>query len=111
MADDSSPVHPGSYVRKNVLKSRNLTVTEVAKLIGVSRPGVSNFLNGKVSATPDMAARFERAFGISAKAILDLQTAYDAQADKTADAAQKAFSKHPSQRSCKLVHNDNSCTH
>lgn len=59
-------------------------------MIGVSRPGLSNFLNGKVSATPDMAARLERAFGISAKAILDLQTEYDAQGDKTAGAAQKA---------------------
>lgn len=90
MTDDLLPAHPGSYVRKNVLNPRRLTVTEVAKLIGVSRPGVSNFLNGKVSATPDMAARLERAFGISAKAILDLQTAYDAQAEKTAGAAQKA---------------------
>lgn len=90
MTDESVPLHPGSYVRKNVLDPRGLTVTEVAKLIGVSRPGVSNFLNGKVSATPDMAARLERAFGISAKAILDLQTAYDAQSDKTAGAAQKA---------------------
>ncbi|WP_205950659.1 HigA family addiction module antitoxin [Pantoea stewartii] len=90
MTDDSLPVHPGSYVRKNVLNPQKLTVTEVAKLIGISRPSVSNFLNGKVSATPEMAARLERAFGISAKAILDLQTAYDAQADKTAGAAQKA---------------------
>ncbi len=90
MTDDSLPLHPGSYVRKNVLDPRGLTVTEVAKLIGVSRPGLSNFLNGKVSATPDMAARLERAFGISAKAILDLQTEYDAQGDKTAGAAQKA---------------------
>lgn len=90
MTDDSLLLHPGSYVRKNVLDPRGLTVTEVAKLIGVSRPGLSNFLNGKVSATPDMAARLERAFGISAKAILDLQTEYDAQGDKTAGAAQKA---------------------
>lgn len=90
MTDDSLPLHPGSYVRKNVLDPRGLTVTEVAKLIGISRPGLSNFLNGKVSATPDMAARLERAFGISAKAILDLQTEYDAKADKTAGAAQKA---------------------
>jgi addiction module HigA family antidote len=90
MIDEPLPVHPGSYVRENILNPRKLTVTEAAKLIGVSRPGVSNFLNGKVSATPDMAARLERAFGISAKTILDLQTAYDAQNGKAAGAAQKA---------------------
>ncbi len=76
MTGNSVPLHPGSYVRKNVLDPRGLTVTEVAKLIGVSRPSVSNFLNGKVSTTPDMAARLERTFGISAKAILDMQTAH-----------------------------------
>lgn len=40
MTDDSLPLHPGSYVRKNVLDPRGLTVTEVAKLIGISRPGL-----------------------------------------------------------------------
>lgn len=90
MATESVPIHPGSYVRENILNPRKLTVTEAAKLIGVSRPSVSNFLNGKVSASSDMAARLERAFGISAKTILDLQTAYDAQAGKAVDAAQKA---------------------
>ena len=90
MANDSSAVHPGSYVRENVLKPRKVTVTEAAKLIGISRPGVSNFLNGKVSATPDMAARLERAFGVSAKTILDLQTEFDAKVGKAAGTAQKA---------------------
>lgn len=90
MVYELPPVHPGPYVRENVLHPRRVTVTEAARLIGISRPGVSNFLNGKVSATPDMAARLERAFGISAKTILDLQTAYDAHAGKSADGAQKA---------------------
>lgn len=90
MANKSSAQHPGAYVRENVLNPRKVTVTEAAKLIGISRPGVSNFLNGKVSATPDMAARLERAFGVSAKTLLDLQTAYDAEAGKAAGTAQKA---------------------
>lgn len=90
MAKKSSAIHPGTFVRNSFLNPRKITVTEAAKLIGVSRPGVSNFLNGKVSATADMAARLERAFGVSAKTILDLQTAYDAEAGKAAGAAQKA---------------------
>lgn len=87
---DSRPIHPGSYIRETVLDPRGLTVSEAAKLIGVSRPGLSNFLNGKVSATMNMATRLERTFGVSAKKLLDLQTEYDAQADKTADVAQEA---------------------
>ena len=112
MAKESPPGHPGAYVRANILNPRKVTVTEAAKLIGISRPGVSNFLNGKVSATPDMAARLERAFGVSAKTILDLQTAYDAEAGKAAGTAQKArayvtpFLNVAGQRSRQLVHDD-----
>ena len=94
-ADDPIPVHPGSYVRTNILESRKLKVTGVAKLIGVSRPLLSNFLNGKASATPDMAARLERAFGISAKAILELQAAYDAKADNAVGTTQKVHAYVP----------------
>lgn len=87
---DAHPIHPGSYIRDTVLEPRGLTVSEAAKLIGVSRQSLSNFLNEKVSATPNMAARLERTFGISAVKILELQTEYDAQADKSADVAQEA---------------------
>lgn len=92
MKVDSIVQHPGCFVRKNILAPRGLTVTEAAKLIGLSRPSLSNFLNGKVSATPNMAARLERAFDISATEILEMQTKYDAQTDNTADAAQHARS-------------------
>ena len=90
MDEKTPPVHPGAYVRKNILNPRKITVTKVAKLIGISRSGVSNFLNGKVSATPEMAARLERALGISTRKILDLQTAYDAAVGRTTGAAQQA---------------------
>ena len=93
---DSVVQHPGCFVRENVLAPRGLTVTEAAKLIGLSRPSVSNFLNGKVSATPNMAARLERVFGISATEILEMQTKYDAQVHTTVDAAQNARSYVPS---------------
>lgn len=89
MIDNSLPLHPGVYVRQKVFDPRGLNVTKAAKLIGVSRPALSNFLNGKVAATPGMAARLERAFGISAKTILDLQATYNEQAGKTVGADQK----------------------
>lgn len=96
MAKNSLLIHPGFYIRKNVLDPRGLTVTDAAKLIGLSRQSVSNFLNEKASATPNMAARLERAFGVSATEILEMQTKYDAQADNAADAAQNARSYVPS---------------
>lgn len=87
------PVHPGQFVRNNALKPRNISVTAAAKIIGISRPGVSNFLNGKVAATTKMAKRIERAFEIPAQKLLDMQAAYDAaQAkEKGAPANTKAY--------------------
>ena len=92
MIENFPPVHPGAYVRKNLLEPRGITVTEAAKLIGLSRQSVSSFLNGRTSATSNFAARLERSFGISVKKILEMQTKYDAQKEKkkTAHSAQQA---------------------
>lgn len=72
------PIHPGQYVRTAILVPKRLTVQAAAKLVGVGRPAFSNFLNGRVSTTPEMAARIERAFGLIARDLLDLQAQYDA---------------------------------
>lgn len=90
MTNEPTAIHPGKYVREKILKPRQVNVTEAAKLIGISRPGVSGFLNGKVSATPDMAARLERAFGVSAKTILDMQSDFDSTSRKKAESAENA---------------------
>lgn len=74
---DQLPVHPGQFVRDTALTPRNISVTEAAKIIGISRPGISNFLNGKVAASTEMAKRIERAFEIPAQKLLDMQAAYD----------------------------------
>lgn len=87
--------HPGSYIRNEVLKPRKLTVTDAAKLIGISRPSFSNFLNGKVSTTPEMAARLERAFGVSAKDLLKRQADFDMQTKQLDKAAEQASSYVP----------------
>ena len=69
--------HPGPYVREHVLP-RGLTVTEAARRMGVGRPALSNFLNGKAALSPAMAIRLERTFGANRDALLDLQTRFDA---------------------------------
>jgi addiction module HigA family antidote len=69
---------PGEYVRETILQPRKVTVTEAAKVLGIGRPALSNFLNGKSALSPDMAARIERAFNIPAQRLIDLQAAYEA---------------------------------
>ena len=74
----AAPIHPGQHVRETILIPKRMSVTQAATIIGVSRPGVSNFLNGKVATTSDMASRIERAFGVPAQTLLDMQAAYEA---------------------------------
>ncbi len=87
----SDPIHPGQYVRTTYLIPRKISVTDAAKLIGISRPGVSNFLNGKVSTTPEMATRIETAFGMPAATLLEMQAAFDAHGTKTKPAPTSAI--------------------
>lgn len=70
--------HPGQHVRDSILAPRKLSVLAAARLVGVGRPAFSNFLNGHVAATVDMAARIEHAFGLRAQDLLEMQSAYEA---------------------------------
>jgi addiction module HigA family antidote len=71
------PTHPGGYIKSEVLP-KGLSVKAAAELLGVGRPALSNLLNGNAALSPDMAARLERAFNVSAQALMDRQAAYDA---------------------------------
>lgn len=70
--------HPGAYVRENIIPS-GMTVKDAAKRLGIGRPALSNFLNGKSTLSPQMAVRLEKVFGADRKQLLDLQAAYDLQ--------------------------------
>jgi addiction module HigA family antidote len=72
-----NPQHPGTYVREHVIP-KSMKVTAAAVRLDVSRPALSNFLNGKADLSPMMAARLEATFGVSARKLLDQQSAWDA---------------------------------
>jgi len=77
-----NPVHPGALVKAN-LEELKLSVAEAAKAMKVTRQQLNNVVQGKTALTPEMALRFERAFGGSADMWLRMQVAYDlAQARK-----------------------------
>ena len=81
-----NPPHPGQSVRADCLEPLGLTVTEVAKALGVSRQALNNLINGQAGISPEMAIRLDKAFGGGADTWLRLQAAYDlAQAEKDAD--------------------------
>jgi addiction module HigA family antidote len=71
------PPHPGEFVREECLNPLGLTVTEGAKVLGVSRQALNNIVNEKTGISPEMAIRLEKAFGSSADMWLRLQLAFD----------------------------------
>jgi addiction module HigA family antidote len=71
-----NPVHPGELVKAN-LEELGLSVVEAAKAIRVTRQQLYNVIGGKSAVTPEMAVRFEKAFGGSADMWLRMQAACD----------------------------------
>jgi addiction module HigA family antidote len=72
----SFALHPGPWIKRNILAPYAMTVTQAAEHLGISRPPFSNVLNGKAALSPELAARIERAFGVSARTLLNMQAAH-----------------------------------
>jgi addiction module HigA family antidote len=72
-----NPVHPGRIVRHDCLEPLGLSVTEGAKVLGVTRQALNNVVNGKAGISPEMAIRLAKAFGSTAETWLRMQLAYD----------------------------------
>ena len=72
-----SPVHPGRIVRHDCLEPLGLSVTEGARVLGVTRRTLNNVVNGKSGISPEMAIRLAKAFGSTAETWLRMQLAYD----------------------------------
>ena len=87
------PAHPGQFIRMEVIEPLGLSVTQAAKVLGVSRPALSALLNARAALSPDMALRIEKAFGPKMDTLLRMQTAYEiAEArDREADIRVKRY--------------------
>ncbi len=71
------PVHPGAIFREDVLKELNLTITDAAKALEVSRKQLSEIVNERAAITAEMAVRIQQVFGVAAEFWLDLQKKYE----------------------------------
>ncbi|MBF0528610.1 MAG: HigA family addiction module antidote protein [Deltaproteobacteria bacterium] len=71
-----NPAHPGLLV-KECLDDLGLSVAEAAKGLGITRQQLHNVVAGRSSITPEMAIRFEKAFGGTAETWLRMQMNYD----------------------------------
>ena len=71
------PAHPGQFIRMEVIEPLGLSVTDAAKILGVTRPALSALLNCHAALSSEMALRLEKAFGPKMDTLLRMQTAYE----------------------------------
>lgn len=71
------PPHPGKAIRVSCLEPNDLTITEGAKILGVTRQNLNNIVNEKTALSPEMAIRVSKAFGGTSEAWYRMQSAYD----------------------------------
>jgi addiction module HigA family antidote len=70
-----NPPHPGEVLRDTVLAE--LSVSDFARRLGVSRVALSRVINGRAAVSAEMAIRLSAALGGSAESWLRMQAAYD----------------------------------
>lgn len=69
------PIHPGEMLREDFIPDYELTVSGLARALGVSRQTVNELLRERRSVSPEMALRLSRPFGNSAEFWLNAQRA------------------------------------
>jgi addiction module HigA family antidote len=71
------PTHPGEILREDVLPALDLSVTEAAKAMKVSRQTLHRILAGKAGVTPEMALRLGKFCGNGPDIWLRMQESFD----------------------------------
>ncbi|MCC5643572.1 HigA family addiction module antidote protein [Nostoc sp. CHAB 5824] len=71
------PRHPGGLIKRQYLEPLNITITDFADILNVSRKTVSEIVNEQASVTPNMALRLATALQTTPELWLNLQQKYD----------------------------------
>lgn len=64
-------------LREEVIKANELTITQAAKMLGITRTTLSNILKEKSDISPEMCIRIAAVFGGTAQIWADLQSEYN----------------------------------
>jgi len=71
------PTHPGEMLREDFLPEFNLSATQMADALGVSRQTVNELLRERRALSPSMALRLSRLFGNAPEFWLNAQQSVD----------------------------------
>lgn len=86
-------IHPGEILREEVIYANEITVTDAAKMLGISRQSLNKIIHEKSDITPEMSFRIAKVFGGTADIWANMQTKYNLQlaAEKTRELNLKPF--------------------
>jgi addiction module HigA family antidote len=71
------PVHPGRFERAVVSEPLGMSITKAGRVPEVTRGAPSRLVNEKVSLSPEMAIRLDKAFGAIVDTLLRMQASHD----------------------------------
>lgn len=72
-----APVHPGEILREDVLPAIDMSKTNIAAALKISRQTLYDILNERQPVTAEMAVRFGKLFGNGPRFWINLQRAFD----------------------------------
>ncbi len=72
-----NPPHPGLVVKRMLIDSAGLSITEAAKALGIGRITLSKIINKKSGISPEMAVRLSLALNTSSEMWINMQGMYD----------------------------------
>lgn len=86
------PVHPGEYLREELLEPLGLTPYALAARLSVPRTRIERLVREETGVTPDTALRLARFFSMTPEFWINMQGLYDLTlAEATADEALRAI--------------------
>jgi addiction module HigA family antidote len=72
-----APMHPGEFLREEILPNIDISVTALAGRLGISRQTLHAVLREEAGVTPNLALRLARLLGTSPQVWTNLQASYD----------------------------------
>jgi addiction module HigA family antidote len=90
-----NPVHPGRFLKSEIIEAHDLFVTEAAKILRVSWPTLSSLSNAKADLSSDMALRFEKAFRVDMETLMRMQNSFHIAQTRSRAKAIKVERYHP----------------
>jgi addiction module HigA family antidote len=77
MRQTRKPSHPGVFFKATILDERELSITNAAKYLGITRKSLSEFVNGKAKCSHAMARRLAESTGTGVAIWINMQAKLD----------------------------------